>query len=82
MFSSVASERGTVTTSLPRRAAILPHSAFFTASAALRPYRVARMRSWAVGVPPRWRWPRTTWRVSMPVLSFISSARVSPMPPS
>src|SRR5215212_9777378 len=40
------------------------------------------MRSLAVGVPPRWRCPRTTWRVSMPVRSSISPASPSATPPN
>ena len=42
--------------------------------AALRPSRVARRRSRAVGVPPRCTCPRTVTRVSKPVSCSISSA--------
>ena len=35
-----------------------------TASAAATPKRVASTRSNAVGVPPRWTWPRIVIRVS------------------
>ena len=35
-----------------------------------------------VGGPPRWRWPRTRLRVSLPVRFAISSATHWPTPPS
>ena len=53
-----------------------------TASTAAMPKRVARMRSYAVGVPPRRTWPRIVTRVSKPVRFSISSASVLAMPPS
>jgi hypothetical protein len=49
---------------------------------AAMPKRVARMRSKAVGVPPRWTWPRIVTRVSNPVRSSMSRATRLPMPPS
>ena len=44
------------------------------ASAAAMPKRVASTRSNAVGVPPRWTWPRIVTRVSNPVRPSISEA--------
>ena len=45
------------------------------------PKRVARTRSYAVGVPPRSTWPRIVTRVSKPVRRSISSATTLLMPP-
>ena len=56
--------------SLPRPPARRPAS----------PKRVARTRSNAMGVPPRWTWPSTTGRASAPIASEIRSARVSATP--
>ena len=67
---------------VPRSATIFPKSPSATASMACRPNRVASHRSNAVGVPPRWMWPSTTARASLPVRSSISRASRSPMPPS
>ena len=41
-----------------------------SSSTALPPKRVASTRSNAVGAPPRCRWPSTTERVSLPVISL------------
>ena len=48
---------------------------------AATPNRVASTRSNAVGVPPRWTWPRIVTRVSKPVRCSISSASMLPIPP-
>ena len=57
--------------SAPRSATILPQSPSCTASIACSPNRVASQRSNAVGVPPRWMWPSTVVRASLPVRSSI-----------
>ncbi len=51
-----------------QRRSSCPSSPSFTASMACSPNRVASTRSNAVGVPPRWMWPSTTVRASLPVL--------------
>ncbi len=69
--------------SVPRSATIvaeLPCRA--TASMACRPKRVASTRSNAVGVPPRWMWPSTEVRASLPVRASMPDASQSPMPAS
>ena len=66
---------------VPRSAGMTPQRASFAASAAARPSRVASTRSKAVGVPPRWMWPSTVARDSMPVRSSISCSSRWPMPP-
>ena len=78
--SAVASSSETATTSSPRSAAIWPNSPASTRSAAFSPKRVARMRSHAVGEPPRWTCPSTVTRVSKPVRLSISSPSRSPTP--
>ena len=60
----------------------MPHSPLFAASIAWRPKRVASTRSNAVGVPPRWTWPRTVARVSLPVRFSISPSSQWAIPPS
>ena len=67
--------------SVPRSAIIVPNSPSATASIAWSPNLLASHRSKAVGVPPRWMWPRTTARASAPVRLSISLAIRSPMPP-
>ena len=42
---------------------------------------MASTRSKAVGVPPRWTWPRTVARASWPVRSSISASSQWPIPP-
>jgi sugar phosphate isomerase/epimerase len=54
----VASLIGAADTSAPCRAAIMPHRPWVARSMAATPSWVARTRSKAVGVPPRWTW---TW---------------------
>ncbi|CAM5292879.1 hypothetical protein SVIOM74S_10103 [Streptomyces violarus] len=49
---------------------------------ACSPKRVASQRSKALGVPPRWMWPRTVVRASLPVRFSISLASHSPTPES
>ena len=51
---------GTVTMSGGCEATITSNSPFSMHSTALPPNRVASVRSWLVGVPPRCRWPSTT----------------------
>ena len=65
--AAVASSSETSTISLPRTAAIRPQVPARASSAAFSPRRVARSRSRAVGVPPRWTCPSTVTRVSNPV---------------
>ena len=67
--------------SVPRSAAIVPQRPASAASIACRPKRVARTRSKAVGVPPRWTWPSTVARVSLPVRRSISPSSQWPIPP-
>ena len=55
---AVASAMGTRTMSVPCSATICAKAASWTASTAAAPKRVASTRSTAVGVPPRWMWPR------------------------
>ena len=45
----------------------------FGAAAAL-PKRLARMRSKAIGDPPRWMWPRTVTRISRSMCCWMSAA--------
>ena len=78
--SAVASASATEITSSPRRAAIWPNAPSATRSDAFSPKRVARTRSRAVGLPPRWTWPSTVTRVSKPVRLSISSPSRSPTP--
>lgn len=73
---------GTRTMSVPRRATIVPKSPSWTQSTACSPNRVASQRSKALGVPPRWTWPRTVVRASLPVRLSISLASHSPTPES
>lgn len=49
----------------------MPKSPSRTASTACRPKRVASQRSKALGVPPRWTWPRTVVRASWPVRLYL-----------
>src|SRR2546423_1557646 len=62
-------------------ATMMPNCPSCTASMASIPKRVARTRSYAVGVPPRSTWPRIVTRVSKPVRRSISGARSLLMPP-
>jgi hypothetical protein len=59
-------------------AVIIPHSPACAASIAARPSLVASTRSNAVGVPPRWTWPRTVARVSYTVRFSISCSAADP----
>ena len=72
---------GTRTISPPWSATIIPNAPSCTASTAATPKRVARTRSKADGVPPRWMWPRMVTRASKPVRRSISSASQAPIPP-
>ena len=72
--AATARASGTRTISLPASATIWPNAPSCTASMAAMPKRVDSTRSKAVGVPPRWTWPRIVTRVSKPVRSSISSA--------
>ena len=65
----------------PRSAVILPQSPASAASIACSPKRVASTRSKAVGVPPRWTWPSTVARASLPVRRSISPSSQWAMPP-
>ncbi len=67
--------------SVPRSAVIVPQRPASAASIACRPKRVASTRSKAVGVPPRWTWPRTVARVSLPVRRSISPSSQWAIPP-
>ena len=67
--------------SVPRSAVIVPHLPASAASIACRPKRVASTRSKAVGVPPRWTWPSTVARVSLPVRRSISPSSQWAIPP-
>ena len=67
--------------SVPRSATIVPNRPSSTASIARTPKRVASTRSYAVGVPPRWTWPRIVMRVSNPVRASISRSSATPIPP-
>jgi hypothetical protein len=48
----------------------------------VQPEAGASQRSRAVGVPPRWMWPSTVVRASLPVRFSISFSSICPMPPS
>ncbi len=66
---------------MPRSATIAPNAPSATARIACTPKRVASTRSNAVGVPPRWMWPSTATRASLPVRCSISLASICPTPP-
>ncbi len=51
------------------------------ASMAAAPIRDARMRSWAVGEPPRCRWPRIDTRTSYCGYSFSTRSAIPMAPP-
>ena len=72
--SATASAMGTRTISPACSATIVPKAPSWTAATAATPKRVASTRSKAVGVPPRWMWPRVVTRASKPVRRSISSA--------
>src|SRR5439155_1702669 len=79
-FAHVSSS-GTRTTLPPASAAIVPPPSSRMSTAAA-PSLLARMRSRAVGVPPRWMWPRTPTRGSSCVNRRTSSARRKTRPGS
>src|SRR5437588_53493 len=81
LSSATASASGTRMISAALRATMWPKAPSCTASMAPMPKRVASTRSKAVGVPPRWTWPRIVTRDSNPVRFSISSATTLPMPP-
>ena len=58
----------------PCRATILPNCPVAIISVAYPPIRVAKLRSKAVGAPPRWMYPSTVSLVSNPVSYSISWA--------
>src|SRR6185369_14920919 len=64
----------TSTISSPRRATIFPNFFWPIRSAAALPKRLARMRSKAIGEPPRWMCPRTVTRISWLICRPMSSA--------
>ena len=81
--SSAASPRSPAapsSMSVPRSAVMLPKSPRCAASTACQPKRVASTRSYAVGVPPRWTWPRMTGRASLPRRCSSSTASRLPIP--
>ena len=59
---------------LPTCATITPNVPLRQAIAASTPHCVAKMRSWASGMPPRCVWPGMPTRTSRPVAAAIWSA--------
>lgn len=66
--------RGMEPISAPCRETIRPNCPEAISSVACPPIRVARLRSYGVGEPPRWIYPSTVSRVSNPVSYSISWA--------